>query len=150
MIGLGMTAAMAAVGCSDKNNSVVNDVNNTAQEAAEAAVNVADLPAVTVIKEGEQIPESNGKPRIIDFNAEWCGPCKRFAPNYDMIAERHRNEADFYSVNVDENPQLAANYNVESIPTVIYLNADGSYTATTGYMDANTFDNAVRAFLGKK
>lgn len=153
MIGVGVMAATAVAGCSKGADAVVNDVDNTAQEASEVAANVAEnveeIPAVTVIKEGEQLPESNGKPQIIDFNATWCGPCKRFSPVFDMIAERYRNDADFYSVDVDVNPQLAAEFNVESIPTVIYILPDGSYSSSVGSLDAPTFNKQVQSFLQK-
>lgn len=151
MICVGMLAAAALGSCSQKADAVVNTVDSTAKDATKvvenATTDVAQIPAVTSIKRGESLPKPQGKPQIIDFNASWCGPCKRFAPTFDMIAQRYRDEADFYSINVDDNPELAANYNVESIPTVIYIRPDGTYTATMGSMDATNFNYVVQSFI---
>lgn len=140
-----MTASLA--GCNGKSDKVVSDVDSTAQEATEAVENVGDIPAVTIIKNGQKLPAMNGKPQILDFNATWCGPCQRFAPNFDLVAERYRDKASFFSIDVDENPQLAAEYNVESIPTIVYILPDGSYNTTLGYMDAVDFNKVVEEFL---
>ena len=55
--------------------------------------------------------------QIIYFSAEWCGPCKNFKP----IMESVSNSIPVQFVDVDENPQLAAQYNIKSIPTLIFL-----------------------------
>lgn len=55
---------------------------------------------------------------LIDFWAEWCGPCKMFLPTLQEIAEEFTGEAIIGKVNVDENPGLAEKYGVMSIPTV--------------------------------
>lgn len=150
-VGCGLCVALAAAlaGCGGKAEKVVENVDTTAQEATQAVENVADIPAVTVIRNDEQLPAMNGKPQILDFNATWCGPCKRFTPNFEMIAERYRDQASFFSIDVDENPQLAADYNVESIPTVIYIMPDGSQTSTMGYMDASDFNAKIEELLAK-
>lgn len=143
------SALLMLAGCAGKADKVLSDADTTAQQATEAVENVTEIPAVTVIKSGEQLPAMNGKPQILDFNATWCGPCKRFAPNFDMIAEQYRDRAAFFSIDVDENPELAAQYNIESIPTIVYIQPDGSYSTTMGYMDAADFKAAVDSFLNK-
>lgn len=56
---------------------------------------------------------------LIDFWAGWCGPCRMFAPIIDEIAEEYADTVTVGKINVDEQPQLAAAFGVESIPTLI-------------------------------
>ena len=62
--------------------------------------------------------ESTSKPVIVDFYADWCGPCKMIEPIMKEIAETN-DRVDVYRVDVDENPELAVEFAVMSIPTII-------------------------------
>jgi thioredoxin 1 len=58
-------------------------------------------------------------PVIVDLWAPWCGPCKAIAPILETIAEEFDGKINVVKVNIDENPSIAANYNVMSIPTLL-------------------------------
>lgn len=62
---------------------------------------------------------------VIDFWAEWCGPCKTLGPSFSAVAERFGGEANFAKVDVDSSPDLARTHHVMSIPTILVIR-DGS------------------------
>ncbi len=71
----------------------------------------------------------SSKPVLVDFWAEWCGPCRQLTPTIDAIAEEMGDKVDVYKVNIDENPEAPSKYGVRSIPTLI-LFKDGKPLAT--------------------
>jgi thioredoxin 1 len=77
----------------------------------------ANTPAVTDETFGSDVLQAD-TPVLVDFWAEWCGPCRQVAPILEEIAGEHADRLRIVKLNVDENPRTAATYGVTSIPTM--------------------------------
>jgi thioredoxin 1 len=87
--------------------------------------------AVTTTSFETEVLESE-QPVIVDFWAEWCGPCRAVAPVLDQIAQERSDELRVVKVNIDEEPDLARRYGVMSIPTIILFKAGEPAAAAVG------------------
>ena len=74
------------------------------------------------------------KPAVVDFYADWCGPCKAIAPTLEEIAKEHAGELYIYKINVDNDPEIANAFNIVGIPTLLFIPMEGRYTAKAGAM----------------
>lgn len=69
----------------------------------------------------EQVVLNAGKPVLVDFWAEWCGPCRTLGPVLDQVAQELGEKATIVKVNVDENGDLAQKFGIRGIPTMIFF-----------------------------
>ena len=84
---------------------------------------------VQIITKLSDIPTD--KKVVIDFYADWCGPCKKIAPDYERLSLQY-TDIVFLKVNVDNSPDVSCKYKVRSMPTFVFLNNNSVYATTVG------------------
>ena len=98
--------------------------------------------AVTEATFEEEVLQSE-KPVIVDFWAEWCGPCHAVSPVLDRIAEERVNEVKLVKVNIDEEQELAQRYGVASIPTIILFKDGEPAAAAVGAQPKGSLERSL-------
>lgn len=89
------------------------------------------------------------KPALIDFYADWCGPCRMLAPVLDELSEEYDEKVLFYKVNVDEESTLSTYFSIRSIPTLLFISLDGMVQRVSGAMSAQQLRDAIGKYLLK-
>lgn len=84
---------------------------------------------------------------LVDFFATWCGPCKMIAPLIEQVAEEYKGKVVVVKIDVDEEPDLAAQYGVESIPTVILFKDGQPMNVEIGARPKDFYVNLIEMHL---
>jgi len=82
---------------------------------------------------------------MVDFWAEWCGPCRAIAPVLEELAEASQGRVTLMKVNVDENPGLAARYGIRSIPTILFVKGGTVVDRMVGAVPKSALQDIVNA-----
>lgn len=91
----------------------------------------------------DELVLENDKPVLVDFFAEWCGPCKLAAPVLDKLANEYEDKATIVKVDVDQNQELAMKYSVMSIPTVILFSGGVEQDRKIGFAGEQGYKEIV-------
>jgi thioredoxin len=87
------------------------------------------------------------KPCIIDFYADWCGPCKMVAPILEELSEEYDGRLDIYKVNTEEQRELSAIFGIQSIPSLLFVPKDGQPQMAMGALPKDTLEKAFKDVL---
>lgn len=86
------------------------------------------------------------KPVLVDFSAEWCGPCKMLAPILKEVAQKTGDKVSIIKVDVDRNPQAAAHYRIQGVPTLILFHKGQILWRQSGVVPAHQLQKVIQQF----
>ena len=88
-------------------------------------------------------------PVIIDFYADWCGPCKMVAPVLEELSNEYKGQVDIYKVDTEKEADLSSLFGIQSIPTFLFIPLTGSPMVQTGALPKKTFQQVIEDRLLK-
>ena len=143
-----MTALLLLAACNNKPEAADNQANG-GNEATQSEMPVANSDDEGQTEWIKQTTIMTSKPMVIDFFATWCGPCKELAPVLDEIEQKHKGQVIFKRVDVDQEPELAMEFRVEAVPTLMFVTPKGEYQTLLGYQEAPVIEAKIAELLNR-
>ena len=88
-------------------------------------------------------------PVVVDFYADWCGPCKMIAPVLEQLSKEYKGKAKFVKINTDDNQELAGQFGIMSIPTVMFFSKGKVEDIVIGAVPAAVFKQKLESLTKK-
>ena len=139
-------ASAVIIALSTKAQSVSSNSNGK-------VIHIGKTEFVEKIYDYEKNPDNwiyNGKkPAIVDFYADWCGPCRMLSPTLESLAQKYKDKIIIYKVNTDKERELAAAFGITSLPTLLFIPMDKMPQVAQGALPKEDLEKAINDFLLK-
>ena len=152
---IGVLSAIILSACTNTNNTnrqIKSDQTET--NMTQKAINLTKAEFLTKVANYEESPQEwkylGDKPCIIDFYADWCGPCKMVAPILDELAEEYKDDIYIYKIDTEAEQELAAAFGIRSIPSILFCPMGEQPQMAQGALPKDGFKQAINQVLLKK
>lgn len=88
------------------------------------------------------------RPAIIDFYADWCGPCRMVAPVIEELSDEYAGKVDIYKIDTEAEQELAAVFGIRSIPSILFIPVDGQPQMAQGALPKHTIQQVIEENFG--
>jgi thioredoxin len=131
-------------------NKIENDMTTT---TTKKTINLTRAEFLTKVANFEETPDKwvylGDKPAIIDFYADWCGPCKMIAPILEELAAEYEGQIYIYKVDTEAEQQLAGEFGIRSIPSILFVPMGEDPQMAQGALPKDAFKQAIEEVLLK-
>lgn len=135
-----------------KNNGKTKETTKT--ESKMKTIHLTKAEFLTKVANYEANPQEwkylGDKPAVIDFYADWCGPCKAIAPVLEELAAEYDGQVYIYKINTEQEQELAAAFGIRSIPSLLFVPMDGQPQMAMGALPKPQMKEAIDKVLLKK
>ena len=136
----------------NKEEANLNQTENNMQ--TQKTINLTKAEFLTKVANYEQSPDKwvylGDKPCLIDFYADWCGPCKMVAPILEELAAEYEGEIYIYKIDTEAEQELAAAFGIRSIPSILFCPMGEEPQMAQGALPKDGFRQAIKEVLLKK
>lgn len=129
IIKIAIALSLISCACSNKNDNMASTQSGEVPNNATALT--ADSSTTTAIDTNKvAVDEKYDKIMVVDFYATWCGPCKAMAPTMEAMENKYGNNIEFNKVDIDQSPEIAQEFNVTAVPTIVVISRTGDIIET--------------------
>ena len=159
LVALAFSFTMVACSNQGKNNNTSktetnsNKIENNMTTTTKKTINLTRAEFLTKVANFEETPDKwvylGDKPAIIDFYADWCGPCKMIAPILEELAAEYEGQIYIYKVDTEAEQQLAGEFGIRSIPSILFVPMGEDPQMAQGALPKDAFKQAIEEVLLK-
>ena len=155
MVSLCVLAVNTACADSGKNSNKKEKANSMETTQNGQVVHLTKAEFLEKVYNFEKNPDAwkyeGDKPAIVDFYADWCGPCKMVAPVLEELAKEYAGQIVVYKINTDKERELSAAFGIRSIPSLLFIPMEGTPQMAQGAMPKAELKRAINeVLLGRK
>ena len=126
---IAIVLSLISCACSNKNDNMAS--TQSGEVPSNATALTTDSSTNSAIDTNRvAVDEKYDKIMVVDFYATWCGPCKAMAPTMEAMEKKYSNKIEFNKVDIDQSPEIAQEFNVTAVPTIVVISRTGDIIET--------------------